>query len=68
LVPLPAQVAGHLAVGVLTASEKVERLIERSLHISRGVLCSGELCFGAGGLGGDAVLLLVEQVEGMAPW
>jgi hypothetical protein len=64
LVPLAAQVAGRVAVGVLAVGEEVECLVERGLHVCRGALGECELSFGGGGACGDAVLVLVEEVEG----
>ncbi|HTC58517.1 MAG TPA: hypothetical protein VK691_00180 [Solirubrobacteraceae bacterium] len=64
MVPLAAQVAGRAGVGVLAVGEEVECLVERGLHVCRGALRGGELGFGAGRLGGDVVLLLMEEVEG----
>jgi hypothetical protein len=55
---------GRVGVGVLAAGEEVQGLVERRLHVGRGALRDGELRFGAGDLADDAVLLLVEEVEG----
>jgi hypothetical protein len=67
LVELAAQVAGRLAVGAVAVGEQVERLVERGLDVAGGPLGGLQMRLGLGDLGGQAILLLAEQIEGNGP-
>ena len=56
--------AGRLAVSAVAVGEQVERLVERGLDVAGGPLGGLQMRLGLGDLGGQAILLLAEQIEG----